>query len=592
MIRALIATRGFARPYRGALALGALCAVAEVAVGLAMPWPLAYIVDQVLTPAATAAGPGADPGRRVLVAVVALLGLVAATSLLDYWSTRLLAQSGLRMGADLREQVFAHLQRLSLGFHGKHRVGDLTARVTADVDRTQDMLVQTLAVLVPNALLVVGMFGVMLVVDPTFTLVVALTTPAMIWAVVVSARRLRVASRRARRADGQVAAAATEGLGAIHLVQALTLEGPQRERFGDLARSSLAAGLETARVQARFSPIVDVTSALATAAVLLVGARRVIDGDLRLGVLLVFLAYVGSLYKPIKQLAKLSAILARGAAAAERMIEVLREQPQIADRRRALRPTSLRGEVELRGVGFGYGREQVLVDVDLAIPAGQTVALVGPTGAGKSTLASLVPRLIDPTGGVVRVDGVDVRDYAVRALRAQIALVPQESVLLSGTLRDNIAWGRPGASDAEIERAARLALVDEFACRLPDGLATPIGERGHDLPGGQRQRVAIARAILRDAPILILDEPTSALDAASEELIVEALSNLPRGRTTIVIAHRLSTIRRADAIAVLASGRVVEHGTHGDLIGRGGLYAELVRAQGGVVPAPPAVRAR
>jgi ATP-binding cassette, subfamily B, bacterial len=559
----------YLRPYRRALALGALLATLEVGLSLAQPWPLKVIVDRVLIHR------GPDGHRVLVLALLALMLIVGCGALLDYWSTRLLSASGLHVSNDLRTSVFAHLQRLSLRYHGSNRVGDLTTRVTGDVERTQDLAVQTMATLLPNGLLVVGMFSVMLAIDPLFTALALVFSPLMMLATYRSTIALRQASRRARKADGEVAAAASEGLSAIHLVQAFTLERHQQDRFSGLTAGSLRAGLEAVRLQARFGPLVDTTSALSTVVVLGFGAQRVLDEKMTVGVLLVFVSYLGSLYKPVKALSKLSVTLSKGLASAERIHEVLIEQPDVTDRCGALPALRLRGRVQLKNVTFSYGREPVLQSLDLTIEPGERLALVGPTGAGKSTIAALIPRLMDPQCGQVLVDGVDVRDVTVASLRNQISLVLQDCVLFRGSLYDNIALGRPGATDGEVTRAARLALVDEFADRLPDGLATAVGERGADLSGGQRQRIAIARAILRDAPILILDEPTSALDGATEQVIAAALANLPRDRTTLVIAHRLSTIRTSDRIVVLQGGRVVQQGSHGELNALEGPYRRM-----------------
>ncbi|MBL8929679.1 MAG: ABC transporter ATP-binding protein [Kineosporiaceae bacterium] len=561
----------FLRPCRRALLLGALAALAEIAVSLALPWPMRLIVDRILVTQT----PLTNPQRGLMIAIGLLLYLTLLAALFDYVSTKLLSSSGLQVAADVRGAVFAHLQRLPLRYHGSHPVGDLTTRVTSDVDRAQDLVVSTLAVLLPNLMLVTGMLAVMLALDPGFTMLALVVVPLMVLAVHRSTLALRQAARRARKADGAVAAATTEGLGAIHLVQAFTLEEQQRSRLDRLTGTSLQAGLEAVRLQARFSPIVDTTSAASAAVALWFGVQRVMDGEMTLGVLLVFMSYLTTLYKPVKALSKLSATMAKGVASAERVMDVLDEESEVRDLPGALVAPPLRGALRLREVTFSYGREPVLNGADLTVRPGETVALVGPTGAGKSTIAALFARLIEPRSGSVELDGIDVRRMTLDSVRSQISFVLQECILLSGSIRDNIALGRPGAGDGEIERAARLALVDEFAARMPLGLDTPIGERGVDLSGGQRQRVAIARAILRDAPILILDEPTSALDAESEELIVAALGNLPAGRTTLVIAHRLSTVRRADRIVVLDGGRVVQQGTHAELLGQEGLYRRL-----------------
>ncbi len=559
--------------------VGSLLTVMSVGIDLASPWPLKAVVDGVLAPAGRGA-PRSDVEFRLIVAVVAMLGLVFAGAAVSYWSSRLLSAAGLNIASDIRMRVMAHLQRQSLRYHGEHRVGDLVARVTSDVDRTQDMIVQTLATLFPNALLVSGMFGVMIVLDPMFALLAVASALPLIWSTHRSRRQLRVAARQTRRADGELASAATENLSAVHLVQAFTLERNRLERFAGLSAASLRAGLEANRLQARFGPMVDVCGVLSAALVLWLGAHRVLDGQLSLGALLVFLSYLGSLFKPIKALSKLSSVVSKGTAAAERVTSLLDTAPEIADRPGS-RPSAVRGAISFEDVSFSYGREPVLSNLSLHIAPGETVALVGPTGAGKSTVAAMIPRLIDADSGRVSVDWLDVRDHRLASLRGQIGMVLQDSVLLEGTLRDNILCGRRDATDFDVRRAVRLSLVEEFVGRLPAGLDTRIGERGTNLSGGQRQRVAIARAILRDSSIVILDEPTSALDAASEELLVAALANLPRDRTTIVIAHRLSTVRNADRILVLDGGRLVEQGSHEHLKSAGGLYQRLVSFQAG-----------
>ena len=572
VVRPLLAAH--VRRYWPALFVGSLLAVLQVVTKLAEPWPLGWLVDNALTGSARGS---ASIRNDLLIAVGSLAGIVAIGAIFDYWSTRLLSSAGLHVANDIRGRAFTHLHRLSLGYHKQHQVGDLTSRVTADVDHTQDMLVQLLANLFPNLLLVGGMFVVMLTVDPYLTLLSLMTTPLLALAVHRSKRTLRQASRRVRKADGAVASLATESLGAIGLVQAFTLERHQSGHFEELSGDSLNAGVEAVRLQARFAPMVDAAGLVSILIVLWVGANRVANDQMKLGVLLIFLTYVGSLYKPVKALSKLTMIFTKGMAAAERIDDVLSTEPDITDRPNAIMAPPFKGHIRFEEITFSYGREPVLCDVSFDINAGETVALVGPTGAGKSTLASLVPRLIEPQLGHVRIDDRDVRQYSVNSLRSQVSMVLQDTVLLRGTIRDNIACGRPGASWSAVERAAKLALVDEFTERLPDGLDTRVAERGVDLSGGQRQRIAIARAILRDAPILILDEPTSALDTESEELIVTALDNLPRSRTMLIIAHRLSTVRRADRIVVLDGGAIVEEGLHDDLMRHGGLYSRLHR---------------
>ena len=578
MIATIRCLRPFARKHRRALTAGGLLAVLEVLVNLAQPWPVSLLVGSVLTKSGSA--PTMSPTTAVVAAVGSLLLIYVLAAIVDYWSTRLLSSTGLRMAADVRVEVYTHLQRQSLAFHAGQRVGDLTARVTSDVDRMQDLLVQTLSVLIPNAMLVLGMGTVMLILDPTFALVAFTATPVMAVVIFRSTRALKRAARRARTADGQVAAAAAEGLSVMPLVQACSLEPRMRDRMESLALTSLLQGLEATRLQARFSPVVDVASAASLAVVLAVGSWRVLDGHMSVAVLLVFLGYVSSLYKPLKALAKLSTVTSKGTAAAERVLDILAMTPDVHNAPKAVAAGSLAGRIDFENVTFSYGREPVIRGLDLHIEPGETLALVGRTGAGKSTIAALVPRLMDPQEGRVLLDGMDVRGLELETVRAQVSLVLQDCVLLHGSLLDNIACGRPDASEEAVRRAARLALVDEFAGRLPLGMDTPVGERGVSLSGGQRQRVAIARAILRDTPILILDEPTSALDVESESLISQALEQLPSGRTTLIIAHRLSTVRRADRIAVLDGGRLIEEGAPEHLLRSGGHFARLTATQG------------
>ncbi len=581
MIPTLGRFRRYMVPFRRVLAVGAALAVLDIGLGLAAPWPLKIVVDDVLRKdTATNHLPfSASPQSILTAAVTLLVVLVVGGALADYYSTKLMEGAGQRIGNDVRLDLFAHIQRLSLRYHGRNRVGDLAARVTADVDRVQDLLVQSLAVLLPNILLIVGMLVVMVAVDPALAALTLVTTPFMALAVGRTTRHMKDATREARRVDGAMAAVASEHLSAIQVVQAFSLEKRSEAEFHDLGDESLTASLRAIRYQARLGPAVDISGAIATAVLLWFGANRVLAGRMSLGLLLVFLTYISSLYKPIKALAKLTYVVSRGSACGERIAAILAEEPEVADRPGARPAGRLAGAVSFEGVTFSYGREEVLHGIDLSVAPGEVVAIVGATGSGKSTLVSLLPRFFDPTGGVVRIDGRDARDYTLASLRSQVALVLQDSVLFRGTLAENIALGRAGATSRDIAEAARLALVDEFADQMPAGLGTVVGERGADLSGGQRQRIAIARAIVRDAPILVLDEPTSALDAESEALVLQALANLQRGRTTLVIAHRLSTVRKADRLLVLGGGRIIEEGTHAQLLRADGAYAHLARLQ-------------
>lgn len=578
MISTLRRLQPFALPHRRALTGGGLFAVLGVLVNLAQPWPTALMVGMVLT--SPGSPPNLAPAVAVSLAVGSLLLIHLVAAIVGYWSMRLLSSTGLRVAADLRVEVYGHLQRQSLAFHAGRRVGDLTSRVTSDVDRMQELLVQTLSVLIPDGMLLVGMGTVMLILDPIFALIVLTAIPLMAFVIVRSTRAFNGAARQACKADGRVATAAAEGLSAMSLVQACSLEPRMRGRMESLTLTSLLQGLEATRLQARFTPVVDLASAAALAVVLGIGSWRVLVGQMSIAVLLVSLGYVSSLHKPLKALAKLSTSMAEGVAASERVLAILCLTPEVRDAPNAILAGRLAGRIDLEDVTFGYGPEPEVTGLNLHVEPGETLALLGRTGAGVSTIAALVPRLLDPQQGRVLLDGVDVRGLVLETVRSQVSLVLQDCVLLRGTLLDNVACGRPGAPAGAVRRAARLALVDEFASRLPLGLDTPVGEGRVNLSRGERQRVAIARAILRDTPIMILDESAGALDVESERLVAQALERLPRGRTTLVIAHRLATVRRADRIVVLRGGKLVEQRAPEYLLRSGGHFARLAATQG------------
>jgi ATP-binding cassette subfamily B protein len=582
MIATLRRFGSFLVPYRGRLTAGAAFTLASAALTLAQPWPLKVIVDNVVRGQPLDLPLVGTPGRTALLnlAIAALVAIVLLNALFTYLGNYLMDSSGIRMVADLREALFARLQRHSLRFHAGQRTGDLISRVMSDITRIQDMLIQSFSVLVPNLAVLVGMVVVMFWIDWAFTLLALAVGPPLFVVVVWFKGRIKGASRRARTLEGRLAAQTGETLGAVRVVQAFTREDFEDERFSRQSSSTLAANLEARRLQARFTPLIDVLAGAGTAVVLFVGAHRVLSGQLSLGLLLVFLSYVGSLYKPMRQLSKLTYVTARAAASAERVAEILDAEPDVRDRPNAIPAPRLRGGVQLEHVEFAYVDGQpVLHDVSLDVEAGQVVAIVGPTGAGKSTLVSLIPRFFDPQRGRVLVDGHDVRSLQLASLRSQVAIVPQEPLLFEGTIIENIAYGRIEADEHEVLRVARTALVDDFVRALPDRYETVLGERGASLSGGERQRIAIARALLRDAPILILDEPTSALDPVSERILMDALRNLFEGRTALVIAHRMSTVAGADQVLVVDRGRIVERGTHDELLELdGGLYRSYLRA--------------
>ncbi|WP_445155484.1 ABC transporter transmembrane domain-containing protein [Arthrobacter sp. Hor0625] len=588
------------KPRAVALAAGAALVVLAAALQVALPWPLKIIVDDVLKSPGGASqneflraigAAGLEPQQLLWVAIAGLLALTVANAAAHYFGARLLNGVGERVMASIRSEVFTHLQRLSLSFHDKQRLGDLVTRATTDIDYVRAMIISMLAVLVPNVLILAFITTICIVVDPGFALIALAVSPVLFATVLLYRPRIKAASRAARKKDSDIASTMTETFSSVRVMQSSSSEARHEADFQDRNAARMTAGLRLVRLQAALSPLVDVIVTLGTVVVLWAGVQRVLDGSMTLGLLLVFLAYLKALYDPMKELSKLTTVMSRGQVSAERLQDVLNTAPAITDPPGTPPAPLLAGAVELRDVDFHYDDAEVLHKINLRVEPGRMIALTGPTGAGKSTVVSLIPRLYDVTGGAVLLDGMDVRDLQLATVRRQISMVLQESILFHGTIYDNIAYGSDAATPEQVFAAAHAAHVDEFVDRLPLGYDTPVAERGVSLSGGQRQRIAIARALVRDTPIVILDEPTSGLDAISEQYVMEGMDRLMAGRTVIVIAHRLSTLRRADRIYVLDKGRIVESGDHSQLLAAGGLYSRLDGLQGtpGKPVLPPAV---
>jgi ATP-binding cassette, subfamily B, bacterial len=572
--------RTFLRPYRGTLTLASGLTLVETLLDLARPWPLKLAVDNAIG-GRPLGGPLAaldqlGPAGLAAVAAGAGIGLVGLGALIGYLVTYLTAATAERVGADLREAVFGRMLGLALPFHDRHRSGDLVTRLTGDVSRVEDSMVAWFTVLVPEVLTLAGMVVVVLAVDLTLGLAALAVAPPLAIVVALRRRRIRAVQRASRDADAALAGEATEVLRNVRAVQAFTREREAGGHFSGRSRGAARAALAAMDLEARWSPVADLLLAAGGGLVLWLGVTAVTSGRMTLGTLLVVLAYLSSLYGPIRALARLARTLARGAASRERILEVLDSGevvPQAPDPVPARPP---RRGIALRGVWFAYAEgAPVLRHLDLEVAAGERVCVVGPTGAGKSTLLSLLLRFYDPDAGAVELDGTDLRRLELDSLRRQIALVPQDPWMLDGTIADNVAFGRPAATAQELEAAARATLVTEIVEKLPDGWSTQVGEGGVRLSGGQRRRVALARAILRDASVLLLDEPTSGLDAAAEQAVLDALDRAAEGRTVLAVSHRLSLAARADRVVVLDGGRVVEQGPPAELLAAGGAYARL-----------------
>ena len=598
MFRTFWRFRKAAAPHSWAMGGGALLVIFVAAMQVALPWPMKIIVDDVLQPmgkSGTETTPeflglaSLGPLQLLLLAASALLVLTVMNSAADYLGTRLLNGVGEKTMATIRADVFVHLQRLSLSFHDKQRLGDLVTRTTTDVDYVRSLMVSMLSVLLPNIFILGFITTICVLVDPTFALIGLAVAPLMFVTVLVYRRRIKSASKEARSRDSDIAAAMSETFASVRVMQTYTSETHHEEAFRFRNDGRMNAGLRVIRLQSMFSPLVDVIATLGTVLVLWIGAQRVLDGTMTLGLLLVFIAYLKAMYAPMKSLAKLTTVISRGQASAERIQEILDTAPAVADQPGAVPAPPLSGEVELRNVSFGYQDRDVLHGISLKAEAGSLVAITGPTGAGKSSVVSLIPRLYDVTTGTVLLDGIDVRELQIPTVRKQISMVLQESILFRGSIYDNIAYGCEGVTREQVLAAAEAAYVDEFVSDLPQGYDTPVAERGVTLSGGQRQRIAIARALVRDSPIVILDEPTSGLDAISEQYVMRGLDRLMTGRTVIVIAHRLSTLKRADRIYVLDHGRIIETGRHEELVAAGGLYSRLDEIQHPKEPAIPAL---
>ena len=571
------------------LLVSGIALLAGVGLRVLEPWPLKIVFDYVLIPVKDAEAieligqANLDPVILLTIAALSLVGITGLRAIAGYWSTVSLAILGSRVMAQVRNRLYRHLQRLSLDYHSKARSGDLIVRVSSDANRLQEILLTAALPLVVSVLTLASMIGVMAWLDFKLTLLSLVTFPLFGFAATRLSRRIRSASLQQRQREGAVAATAAESLSAIKLVQALSLEDAFADVFDQQNRSSLAESVETKRLAANLERTVDVLIAVGTALVLWYGARLVIQDALSPGDVLVFLTYLKNAFKPVQNFAKYTGRLSKAAASGERILNVLEQKPDVCDRTNAIPAPIFKGAVQLQNLYFAYTPDQeTLKGINLSVQPGQQVALVGPSGSGKSTLMSLLLRLYDPTAGQIQIDEDDIRNYTLESLRPQISVVLQDSLLFAATIRENIAYGIAGASDQEIETAARLANAHEFITALPQGYDTVVGERGSTLSGGQRQRVAIARAAMRRTPILILDEPTSGLDNANEQAVAEALRRLAQNRTTFLITHDLHLATPANQILYMEQGQVVEQGTHTELMRKNGSYATLFRMQSAV----------
>lgn len=561
----------------------------KVGLDLLKPWPMAFLVDYVLRGQTMPSwlehwirhlSGGANTHALVVWSVVATVLIFLLSWALDLATTIGNVSLGQRITYDLAGELFARFQQLSLNFHARKSVGDSLRRVTADCTCVSVIVKDALLPVFASILSVVAMFSVLWRIDPTLTMLALVVVPFMMLVFRRYAVPMMETSYRQQEAEGKMYDAVEQTFSAMPLMQAFNREKPNDVRFKATTESALAVTLSLTRLQLGFKVLMGFTTALGTASILWLGTQHALEGRISLGAIIAFLSYLGSLYAPLEAVMYTNSTIQGAAGSARRVMEILRKESDLKDRPGAKALPAIRGKIRYEDVTFGYepGRP-ILKQISLDIEPGETIALVGATGAGKSTFISLLPRFYDPWEGCVTVDGKDVRDVQLKSLRSQIAIVLQEPFLFPLTVAENIAYGRPHANLSEIESAARSAEAHDFISRLPDGYHTLIGERGATLSGGERQRLSIARAILKDAPILILDEPTSAVDSQTEQGLMTALKRLTRNRTTFIIAHRLATVREANRIVSLEAGRIVEIGRHDELIRSGGVYAKFYETQ-------------
>lgn len=576
------------RPHVGALLLGFIAIAGESAANLLQPWPLKIVLDDVLRSHASHAWTmklihrlvGTDAIAILKFACAAVLAIAVLDAICTYAEKYLTTSVAQWISYDLRLTIYAHIQKLSLSFHDNKRTGDLISRVTDDIEAIQSFIMNGLLGVLINVMTLVGMIAVMFWLNWKFTLIALSVVPILFVIVYSYTRRIKKAAREVRKKEGEITSVVQEVLSSIRVVKAFAREDYEVRRLEQESLEAVDIALHARTLKAKLTPLVGIVVAVGTGLVLWFGARLVMTGALTAGSLVVFILYLGKMYKPMQEISKMTDTYSKAAVGYERLREILDTHLDVKDLPKAKRAPKFKGEIEFDNVSFSYTPDsQTLKDVSFKIDAGHLSALVGPTGAGKTSIISLLARFYNPDHGTIKIDGTDIRQFKQKSLRQQMSFVLQDTVLFHAPVWQNIAYGKPSARRAEIIKAAEMANAAEFIDKLPEGYDTILGERGMTLSGGQRQRIAIARAVIRNTPILLLDEPTSGLDSGSEKLVFEALDRLMEGRTVVVIAHRLSTIQRANVIFVVDEGEIAERGNHEELMKLNGIYAELHNLQ-------------
>jgi ATP-binding cassette, subfamily B, bacterial len=564
--------------YRGAIAIALIFVLLGILTSLLRPWPLRFIIDGILTPESVGRIRIDDSDLWKLCA--ALIAIHLLGGIFNLVSNYLQVKIGLKALVRIRSDLFSHLQRLSLKFHDTHKSGDSMFRVSYDAQAIQSIFNKGFSTIFQAMITLVGTMVIMFSMDWQLTFLALGVAPVLLYSIYFFADRIRKESTAISESDSALTSRTQEGLAGIRIIHAFGREDYELNRFEEQCLRSLHANLKLTFTQVTSALVVGTLMAAGTAAMIYLGSRHVLAGTLSLGELTVFLTYLAMLYEPLQTLSYTSWALEGAAAGAQRVFEILDTPEDVRDHPNARPLASIKGKIDFENVSFSYDETHpVLNDITLKIDPGMSVAFVGATGAGKTTLLSLIPRFYDPSRGNVKIDGLDLRELQKKSLRSQMGMVLQDTMLLGGTIRDNIAYGRLNATLDEIREAARNARIDEFVAGMPKGYETEVGERGVLLSVGQRQRIGVARAFLKNAPILLLDEPTSALDPETESKIMETLKELMRGRTTVIVTHRIATVHHSDRIFVLEKGRVVEEGLGPDLLQKQGLYARLYHAQ-------------
>ncbi len=561
----------YVRPYMFRVVVAVICIIMAAAANLYVPWIIKDVIDDVLT---------AKDMAMLNIIAGGIIAVFLLRGIFFYGQTYLMAFVGQRVIIDIREALYRHLQRLSLSYFETRRTGAIMSYITNDVAALQAALVESVIEMLTESVVLVGSMAAMFFIHWKLSLLTFITLPLVFQAINVFGKKLRRAGAVMQERAADITSVLQETVLAVRVIKSFVREDYEIERFGRENYHNFRAQMKSAQLMATLTPLIEFLAAIGVTVIIWYGGHEVIGGNLTTGALMAFLIYVVNLSNPIKRLSRVYGNIQKALAAAERVFEVLDTEPDIQDKPDAADLPSINGEVAFHNVSFEYKPgEPALVEVSLTARPGQVVAIVGPSGAGKTTIANLIPRFYDPSAGYIAIDGIDIKAVTLASLRRQIGIVPQETMLFNGTVYENILYGDLDAPREAVIAAAKAANADNFIMEMPQGYDTQIGERGAKLSGGQRQRIAIARAILKNPRVLILDEATSALDTESEALVQEALDKLMVGRTSFVIAHRLSTVQRADVILVMERGRIIEQGSHATLINTGGLYSKLYQVQ-------------